>query len=103
MADKELIEAWYRIIQSMTDDLAACSLAILVLVETFIRRGEEEHRLWSSLRPFRHIHLQYALRTVCPEIKSDKINRMTKTQMVRALIEHERQQQKAITEATKGE
>lgn len=99
MPDRELVQSWHTMCTRLTDEIAAGASGALVLINVTVSRGlteSVEAKLIRDLMWFKRISLEVAVRVVCPEIKRVDIDRYNKYQLVSALIEKEKEQQKNI-------
>lgn len=84
--DKDLLQAWQRIIGGMCDGLAANAVAALVLVDVWKRGLVSQEKTVADLRRFRRLHLELAIVATCAWMAKGRLRRMNKLELIKTLM-----------------
>lgn len=84
--DRDLLQAWQRIIGGMCDGLAANAVAALVLVDTWKRGLVSQEKTIADLRRFRRLHLELAIIATCAWMSKSRLRRMNKLELIKTLM-----------------
>ena len=84
--DKDLLQAWQRIIGGMCDGLAANAVAALVLVDMWKRNLVSQEKTIADLRRFRRLHLELAIIATCAWMSKSRLRRMNKLELINTLM-----------------
>lgn len=84
--DRDLLQAWQRIIGGMCDGLAANAVAALVLVDAWKRDLVSQERTVADLRRFRRLHLELAIIATCAWMAKSRLRRMNKLELIKTLM-----------------
>lgn len=84
--DRDLLEAWQRIIGGMCDGLAANAVAALVLVDVYKRGLVSQEKTITDLRRFKRLHLELAIVATCAWMAKSRLRRMNKLELIKVLM-----------------